>query len=221
MSSFFGASLEQRFSTRPVANLDLALYMLSIRAPDAVGTPVRTFVFPLSPEMVRKEAPSYNTIYDTQGYPTTLGVRREIDMFGQAPPLFVIGGTTGWKLHATDGMIWTGKIAMQRMESVLAEFAALNQQQMLADNPNLYSLEFYDYWMGDYWEVAPVGPQQVQQNAQRPLLSYYQLRLAGLRPVDAPISAIEAKAISVLFGSAGATVLGNTATFLSGVLAEY
>ncbi len=222
MSDYLGTAVEQHFRTQPIANIGLALYMLSIRAPDAAFTPVRNYIFPLSPQMVRKEVPAYNTIYDKQGDPSTLGVQREIDMFGAAPPLFVIGGTTGWKLHSTDGYLWSGKVSIQRMQSVLAEFTGLNQEQMLADNPNLYRLEFYDYWMDEYWEVAPVGPQQITQTAERPILSYYQLRLAGVRPVSAPISEPEAKVLSTILGPvAGPPVLGLTQTFLTGVLAQY
>ena len=75
--------------------------------------------------------------YYTAGPPLTTGVTRSIDDFGIAPVMYLIEGTTGWDRHQTDGMIFTGLQSVQQLQLLIRTFAALNQQQKLANNPAL------------------------------------------------------------------------------------
>ena len=50
-----------------------------------------------------------------------------------------------------------------------------------------FQLEFYDYFSDEYWVVEPMGEQVIHQSADRPLLTYYRLGWAAVKPVGNPI----------------------------------
>ena len=221
MSDVLASFLEQRFATVPVsiAGQGVALYGLSVRAPGDAAPPVPglTFVFPMSPQAIHKETPEINTLYDVQGPPSTFGVKRLGDMWGEAPPTYTIRGTTGWKRHSTDGFVNAGKQAITVIQDLLSRFAQLNQQQMYQQAAVFYTLEFYDYWMNEFWEVLPVGPQVFEQSADKPILTYYNFRFACIRSVAAPIPPLVVDAIEALFsaGAQAATSVFNTSMALA------
>lgn len=193
-------SLEQGWNTTPVTNVRRALYAMSIRSLGKLGLPLDAYVFPLPPQALRKEVMALNTIYDTQGSAAQNGVRRLVDQFGQTLPVYTIAGTTGWKFHSQDGYLFDGTTSLAQLELLFTKFASLNQAQMQNNQTQLYTMEFYDFFRFDFYEVVPIGPQGVQQTNNAPLWGYYQLRFAAVRDLA---QAIESEIDSVsnsLFG---------------------
>lgn len=184
--------MAQSFSTKPVANTSLAYYTLTLREPGDLKrvVPKMSYTFPLSPQEIRKTPTSYNSVYDTSGPSANQGVTRQIDLYGQSPPTFDIRGTTGWKLHNTDAYLTSGLTSISRLESILTKFAELNQKQVENKLSDFYTLEFYDYFRNDFWQVVPVGEQRIQQSAQSPLLTFYSLKLVAVQRVSSPIPSI-------------------------------
>ena len=227
MAGPLGAALsfaETRFATLPVANIGLGvpLYQLSIRNPgqNATLVPGSQYTFPMSPQAVRKETTQLNTIYDVQGTAAQYGVARLVDMWGQTPPTYTLRGTTGWKLHSLDHFALTGKQSITKIQSILSDFNAKNQTLMVQQAQEFYTLEFYDYWMNEFWQVVPVGPQGVDQAADRPLVATYTFRLAAVKAVKSPISIAAADALTVLF-SAGAQQIQIANSSITQKLAAY
>ena len=219
LASGGGLNLEQNFSTLPVANIRVCLYTLTIRAPDSKFSNVMSYSFPLSPQALRKDVVALTGLHDVQGAASSQGVARLADQFGLSQPIYTIEGTTGWRTHSTDAFLYNGLSSLLRVEALLQKFATLNQQQMVARNPKLYRLEFYDYFKNDFYEVVPVGPQGFRQSAQSPLLSYYSFRLAALRPVKTPLGVVADTLIAKLFGVAALSAIGQVSS-LCGSLAS-
>lgn len=170
------------YRTQSVAANITPLYQLSLRAPILSVIELSTYTFPLTPSMLRAERSSMSTYNDTQGSPLTQGVTRVVDTYGLAPPIFTIEGTTGWDLHSADGFGLTGLDSIKSLQTFLATYADLNQALRIAGVAELFTLEFYDYFTGSFWQIEPVGPQVFQQDSQRPLLSYYRFKWVGVRP---------------------------------------
>jgi hypothetical protein len=203
MSEFISTT-GMSFRTIDNPNYQAAIYALSIRGPGELRSEYLTYTFPMSPESLRKEWTAMTAVYDTQGQPFQGGVDREVDMFGQAPPVFTIEGSTGNKRHQTDGYLFTGLASVQAVELLFAKFARLNQTQIAQQAP-LYTLEFYDYFRNDYWQVAPEGPQGLYQSKDRPLYVNYRFRLVAIKKVSAPITGVLDALANVFGGSATAT----------------
>jgi len=172
------------FRTTDVGNGSTpALYQLSIRDPALAFADFLTYTFPLSPAEVRSEPIALSSFSDTQGLPLQSGVSRVMDSYGLAPPLITISGTTGWDRHSTDGYVLTGLQSIILLRNFIDNYIQLNQDQRQVGNPNLYALEFYDYFTSNFWQVEPIGPVVIRQTNDRPTLSYYRLRLAAICPV--------------------------------------
>jgi hypothetical protein len=211
-------SFEQGWSTLPVPNIRRALYGMSIRSVGTLGLPLEVYIFPLPPQQLRKDSVAMNTIYDTQGSPGVNGVQRLVDQFGQALPIYTMEGTTGWKLHNSDGFIFDGQTAASRLENMFAKFASLNQQQMQSNQSQLYTMEFYDFFRLDFYEIVPIGPQGFRQMARQPLNTYYQLRFAAVRDLSAAIeSGIDSVAQS-LFGVSPLASINSVSSSLTSLL---
>jgi len=200
----------QGFQTIPVANLQLALYTLTVRAPGGFGAPVPglSFTFPISPQNVRKEAQAATAIFDTAGYAYQNGVNRSADEYGIAPPVYTLRGTTGWKLHSQDGYQWTGRESCLQLQSILQQYAQLNTAQQQNQQPDLYTLELYDYFMEEFWQVVPVGAIGIEQSADRPLMSFYTFRLAAVASVSDPVPPNLDAVAAILAASAPAGIGG-------------
>lgn len=171
------------FRPIPVPANQPVVYQLSIRAPGSLFSEFATYTFPLSPSAVRYDRPTLSTYVDTRGPASSQGVTRVMDAYGQAPPSILIEGTTGWDRHALDGYVLTGLQSVQLLQQFLSRYSALNAQQAEAGQPDMYTLEWYDYFQNQFWSVEPVGPQTVWQDAQRPLLTNYRLYLCATAPV--------------------------------------
>lgn len=170
-------------------NVRAALYMLSIRAPQPPFPPVDLFIFPLSPQNIRKSFTAMTGIYDTAGDPFSGGVERTPDSYGLAPFMYEIEGTTGWDRHIIDGFLYTGLQAIQKVQRMLQRYAQLNQIQKLNNSPYSFTLEFADFFNGEFYQVEPVGPQEIYATDRAPLLQYYRFRWAGIQPIGSPIQA--------------------------------
>lgn len=179
--------LSQTFRTIPVPTPGLALFTLSLRFPGPSKLPSFTYTFPLSPQALRKEYSAMSTVFDRQGSPIQNGVQRDVDIYGNSPFTFVIEGTTGQQRHSTDGYLFTGRQSIDQILYILNLYAEANQAQMQNNDPRMYSLEFYNYFSQEFWQVVPVGPQGISQTVQAPGLQFYRLRLAGVQSVSAPL----------------------------------
>lgn len=174
------------FRTKTVSNTSqVCLYQLSLRAPVISSLELMTYTFPLSPTAIRKERSSLSSYVDTAGPFGSQGVTRVMDRYGLAPPIITIEGTTGWDLHSTDGYSMSGLQSIQQLSAMLALYADLNASNQLIGNSYPYTLEFYDYFQSAFWQIEPVGPQIIMQDAQRPLLTYYRFRWVAIRPAGA------------------------------------
>lgn len=209
------------FLTVKTPNFQLALYVLSIRAPEPPFLAIDTFVFPLSPERIRKVSTAMSMIYDTAGPPISAGVTRRVDSYGMSPFVYEIEGTTGWDRHLTDGFILTGQQAVQRLQQMLFKYAELNQIQRLNNNPNSYSLEFGDFFNKEFYQVEPVGPIEIRASNRAPLLQYYRMRLAGIKPIAAPITATVLDLMAIALMGQPASVARTTLAFTALLLASY
>ena len=211
----------QTFRNIAVPNFQPAIYQLAIRAPQPPYALISSYTFPISPEAVRKENAAMSNAFQVAGTPSQGGVERIIDTYGNSPPDFIIEGTTGWQYHGTDGYAMTGLQSIIALQNFLAYFAQLNQLQVQNRIPDLYILEFYDYFSNDYWQVVPIGKQGIRRTVQRPLLAQYAFRFAGVRPLSGPIFPFINDPIGVAFSIGGAQGSINLQAQLNGFISAY
>ncbi len=208
------------FLTSTVPTDRPALYQLSIRSPGPNSSEIATFTFPLSPSSLRASASAMSTYIDTQGPPTYQGVTRVVDRYGLAPPLFTIEGTTGWDRHLADGFVLPGLQSMNLLRAFLVNYETLNQQQLKQGISTLYTLEFYDFFTPQFWQIEPIGPQVVRISNDRPLLYYYRFYWAAIGPVGVPLAGELDAIASVLETPVAQAALGAVST-LNAVLTTY
>jgi hypothetical protein len=183
--------------------------------------PYIMFNFPLTPTSIRKEFPSMSNVYNVAGPSSQQGVQRVADLYGIAPPDYIIEGTTGWQRHLSDGYTLTGLEAIQTLESILKQYANLNALAA-QQNTQPYDLEFFDYFSNSFWAVVPVGPQGFYQDASKPLLTNYRFRLSATRPLDGPTVALgEADALLQVFGTPAVQAAANAVTSIAGLANLY
>lgn len=215
--------MSQLYRTIDVQNgTGIVLYQLSIRDPGNAFADLATYTFPLSPSSLRSEPNSLSTYSDTQGLPLQSGVARVVDTYGTAPPIFTVEGTTGWNRHSTDGYVLSGLQSMLLLRNFIDSYVQLNQQQRQAGNPNLFALEFYDYFTSNFWQVEPIGPMIIRQSSDRPQLSFYRFRLAAICPLrltainvaDAMLHLLD---VPVLQAIGSALQSANTMLFVYGI----
>lgn len=211
----------QMFRTLPVGlGIFPALYQLSIRAPGQQFAELSTFTFPLTPSQLRADRSSLSSFSDTQGPPASQGVTRVVDTYGLSPPVFTVEGTTGYDRHMSDGFILTGLQSLQLLAAFLAQYATLNQRQRAAGNPQFYTLEFYDYYLSQFWQVEPIGPQTFRQSVERTTLVYYRFRWAAVKPAGTPLLG-EIDALANLLATPATQAAINAASTLGAILTAY
>lgn len=219
----------QTFRTQAVPNMRSALYRLTIHLPRNVaaskvqgGATSLTYLFPLSPENLQRTHTGMGAFYDTPGPAKSYGVTRIVDQYGMSPVTFEIKGTTGWQKHSTDGYRYTGLQSIEAVAGLLNTYMELNAELAQEQRSDLCTLEFYDYFMEDFWEVVPLGPQRLWLDKQRPILTNYHFRLIGVRSLAAPVTPKStADPIAAAFNTAVSTVQNNVSTFASGVASIY
>lgn len=215
-------NIYQDYRTEDVVNNRLALYTLSIIAPIAPYSVVRSLTFPLSPESLKKTYVAMSTAYDVQGTSLQEGVNRITDQYGMSPATFNISGTTGWKRHSNDNFAFTGIGSIQQVEKLLISFATLNQQQQQNQLSSLYTMEFYDYFLDEFWEVIPIGKQIIRQDNTNPLLTYYDLNLTGIKRVNNPDPNLQPpNAIDQMLSLAASNAVANVQSFAGNVSSAY
>lgn len=212
--------LEQNFSTIPLSNFNTALYELAIRAPGSSQALISAYTFPISPSAVQKEVVAMTNIFDVRGSAAQNGVQRIADTYGDAPPIFVIRGTTGWQYHSTDGFAFTGLDSIIAVENLLQQFAQLNQVQAQVNQP-LYTLEFYDYFKGEFWQVVPMGPQGISQSNRRPLLFDYVFRFAAIRSLDSVVAITINDPLAIEFSTPAAEAQSSLSLSITASLSSY
>lgn len=225
----------QSFQTIPLPNSQLALYRINISAPGGSQQTVRSWTFPISPRNLMKTFTAMANIYDVAGPSSTNGVTRVVDMYGNSPVTYKIEGTTGWQSHSTDGFAFTGMQSIADIVSALNYFAQANATQLESNNSDLYTMQFFDYFSNEYWNVVPIGQQIVRQDESKPLLFFYSFTFAGVSPVtdalkdtvndpvQSALSVSTSQAISSLNTSVNSTLdsyVNNTAGGLGDLLDE-
>lgn len=210
----------QLFRTLTSPAVQPALYQLSIRAPGEAFGELMTYTFPITPSSIQTVRTGLSTYAETQGPSQQDGVTRQIDTFGLSPPTFLIEGTTGWDFHSADGFILTGLASMHLLQSILQTYASLNKQQQESGNPQMYTLEFYDFFGDNFWQVEPIGPQILRQSNDRPLLSYYKFRLVGVRPIGVTALTV-VDLIATSLATAVGYVIGNTINTFSNLFSGF
>jgi len=212
----------QSFQNHPVPNTRSALYALAIVGPQPSTAIYASYTFPLSPSSLFRDYTAMSNIYDVAGTQAQAGVQRKVDAYGNSPVTFTIEGTTGWQLHATDGYSYTGIDSILALQQFLLLYAQLNTGQAINNQP-LYVLEFYDYFLDDYWQVEPIGKQDpIRQSAARPLLAEYSFRLAGIVDLgQAPALPVGADPINTLLSTSAGQLLGNLSSSLNAILTAY
>lgn len=208
------------YQNKDVPSSQIALYQLSIRQPWQAFSDYNTLTFPLSPASLRSEPSALSSFSNTRGSPLQNGVARIVDTYGLAPPIFTLDGTTGWDRHSADGYILTGLQSAQLLSNFIKEYAMLNQIQIQSGNPNLYALEFYDYFASQFWQVEPIGPVTFRQTNDRPSLTFYRLQLAGICPVrESPYS--DADAIATLLSTPANQAVSIMSASISAMTTAY
>lgn len=211
----------QSFTTVPVPNRRKAIYSLSIRAPGQAKSAVMSYTFPITPSSIGKEYTALTNTYNVAGSPRQKGVSRNADEYGNTPPTYLIDGTTGWQLHSADGYGLTGIQSIAQIQELLGLYEQLNQGQAANGISDLYTLEFYDYFADEYWQVVPVGRQGISQDANKPLYFRYSFRWDAIKAVSDPPPPKTADPILAAFQIAAPTALSTLAISVAIPLAQY
>lgn len=195
-TSFTGTQLAAMFpyNAAPVTGASSSVQQSIVTRPGGsvkqkINAVINRFIFPISPTGLRKSIDQLNTPYMMAGSASNFsnpGTEREMDMFGQTPPIWIIEGTTGWKYHSNDGFSADGATAFQNLQTIFAQFNYFTQVQARSQSSIQYELELYDYFNRDYWIVAPSGSYVFEMDASRPLIGNYRIELLGMRPVSNP-----------------------------------
>ena len=180
------------------AQTPAGLYAIALRSPTPPYIPLAIYTFPLGPSQIKRQVVGLGNFYDVLGGAGNLGVNRLPDIYGQTPPIYTIAGTTGVKYHSGDNYLWTGLESINILFNIISQYFALNAAQAQAGQSSLYRLEFYDYYLGEFWQVVPLGGQDQMQNNAKPQLVYYNLRLVAIQSLDQPIGTLLDPIISVI-----------------------
>ncbi|MDE3023422.1 MAG: hypothetical protein KGI54_16500 [Pseudomonadota bacterium] len=214
-------SLQQSFRQIMVPNTATALYTLSIRSPGSASLPYVVYTFPMSPQSIQRVKGFKSAAYETMGTVNQKGVLRQVDVYGESPVSYIIEGSTGWNRHSNDSYIYTGLQSIQYLQSVLDQYAELNQGQIQGNISQLYTLEFYDYFSQDFWQVEPVGEQGFTQDAGQPLYTRYRFNLVGIKKISAPIISSTSDVIGQLFQGAVGPAVSTLQNTISKTLSAY
>lgn len=159
--------------------------------------------------------------YDTSGQPVQSGVNRDVDRYGTSPFTYEIEGTTGWDLHMTDGFSAPGLISIQNLQQMFLAYDENNAIQRLNNNPFTYTMEWADFFTGEYYQVEPAGPIEIHASDRAPLLQYFRFRLIGIQPIAAPLIAPDLEALDILLSNTPANAVTGTLVVTAAVLSLY
>jgi len=201
------------FRTQP-ATTPTALFSLAIRQATMPYLPLFIYTFPLTPSALRKDTVGMANYYDVAGTAANFGVQRIVDIYGQTLPVFSISGTTGVKYHSTDNFLTTGLESINILQGAISQYFAMVAAAGAVTNTatKLPRLEFYNYYSGEFYQVVPIGPQGISQDANRPQLLNYQFKWVAVYNLAAPIAAAIDSIVGAISGpiSAGISSLGTS-----------
>jgi hypothetical protein len=203
-----------------VARTPPALYSLVLRGPSAPYLPLAIYSFPMSPQNIRRDVVGLGNTYNVQGNASNFGVTVIPDIYGQTPPVYTIQGTTGVKYHTRDGMVWTGLQSVQILTGIISQYFSLNAAVAQAGSSNLFRLEFYDYYMEEFWQIVPLGPQGLMQSSARPQLVFYSFRWEAVQSLEQPIAALLDPLLSAL-GTPISQAFNGLGSSISNFLGSY
>jgi len=195
LQKFFANASIQKFRNTPVINRLSNLFSLQLvrtNAPGRAKLPaLPKYFFPISPTGLVKTSPVLNRPFTVQGSPTTGGAQYYMDIYGQAPPIWKITGTTGWQYHLTDGNTITGAESLQYLQLFFQSFHALSLSQ--TSSTTTYKIELYNYAENEFWEVVPVDRLIFSYDEKEPLFGKYDITLQSIRAVAGPPSPLVLK----------------------------
>jgi len=202
-----------QFSVLPAST---PLPLFTLRLYSSGGGLIQRYVFPISPAQLRKNVAAMTQIYDVQNINRNRKIQRYVDLYGYAPPIWNIEGTQGQAYHSTDGFQYTG------LESYLAMQQLFDQYfQALQIGQNAPTLEFYDHYSGDFWEVVPWQVQIFGFSIDRPKFPTYRLVLAGVNDLSGQISTAAPDSIASTFSQTPDQVGSGQQGVIDNIMQEY
>jgi len=192
LQKFFANASIQKFRNTPVINRLSNLFSLQLIRTNAPGraksSVYMSYFFPISPTGLIKTSPVLNRPFTVQGAPGRGGAQYYMDIYGQAPPVWKITGTTGWQYHLTDGNQFTGVQSLQALQAFFKFFHLLSLNQ--TSSTTTYIIELYNYAENEFWEVVPVDKLIFSYDEKEPLFGKYDITLQSIRKVADPPSTI-------------------------------
>jgi len=186
--TFFGSASIQKFRNTPVINRLSNLFSLQLVRTNTPGhaklSAFLKYFFPISPTGLVKTSPVLNRPFTVQGSPSKGGAQYYMDIYGQAPPIWKITGTTGWQYHLTDGNKVTGVQSLQNLQAFFKLFHLLSLNQ--TSSTTTYIIELYNYAENEFWEVVPVDKMIFSYDEKEPLFGKYDITLQSIRKVADP-----------------------------------
>jgi hypothetical protein len=177
---------ESFMTIHPLANTGgPSIFRLAIYDANHQPVPGSSYIFPISPQGYTKKIVNLSTFFDTPGRDKNNGVNRIVDLYGTAPPVWTFKGTTGYQLHNLDAFAYTGFQSLKILFRMIEVYSGL-QVSASQTGRKSYILELDDYYNGDFYEVVPLGPQNLARNETRPIIGFYDLNLVGIRSVSEP-----------------------------------
>lgn len=177
---------------------------------------IQRYVFPISPAQLRKNVASMTQIYDVQNIDRNRKIQRYVDLYGMAPPIWNIEGTQGQAYHSTDGFQYTGLQSYQAMQQLFSQYASA---MTIGQNPP--TIEFYDHYSGDFWEVVPWQVQIFGFSVDRPTFPTYHLVLAGVNDLSGQITSSSSDAISSSLSQSPAQAGASQQGTVNNIMSEY
>jgi len=201
-----GLQTNTTFGVKYVSNTLKPVYVLTLVSP-SLGPGIQLqYVLPISPQSLQIQRKSLAAWYETQGTSNQQYVNRIIDLYGMTPMIFTIRGTTGFNKYSNTGYDMSGIDLMKQLQNVLESYFSSVQSSQPSQ------LQWLDYFYQEYWEVVPIGPINITQDASRPLWMYYELTMAGTHRLNSnqipsdPVKSNLAQAESA-FGNLGTGML--------------
>jgi len=218
---FFANASIQKFRNTPVINRISNLFSLQIVGTNAPGhaksSVYMSYFFPISPTGLIKTIPVLNRPFTVQGIPVAGGAQYYMDIYGQAPPVWKITGTTGWQYHLTDGNTLTGTESLRFLQTFFRFFHYLSLNQ--TSSTTTYIIELYNYAENEFWEVIPVDKLIFSYDEKEPLFGKYDVTLQSIRKVaDPPSPLVLHNPLAQALGNIAQGAVSTAANLASSVL---
>ncbi len=151
-----------------------------VNIPGVDGMKDGIWVLPRNPQGVQYQAGARSMVF-----PTGIMTSRS-DQQGVDAPVINISGSFGengaWKPGVTGGI--DGRRSQRAFENLIRGYLKLTAEEGRVGNP-MHVMEFHDTYRDESWVVAPAMVPYGQEDASRPLMESYTVRLTALDRVDA------------------------------------